>query len=593
MDIPILIAILALTLAAFSFDWLPIDVVAFVNLGLLLVFNLISPNEAISGFSNPAVITVMMMFVLSYGLTRSGLINLLGQRIAQMSGTSHWLASIALLIIAGVLSAFINNTASVAIFIPVAMQLARHYEMSPSKMLLPLSYVSIIGGTCTLIGTSTNLLVSALAEGYGLEPFSVFEFFSLGVILFFVGSTYVLLVPMRYLPDRADAEDLTRKYRLTEYLTEVQIPDGSRLAGQTVVDEKLSERFQLTVLEVVRGSQRIAQDLRNTRLQAGDLLIVRGEMENILSFKTQYGLLLLTDVKLDDSDLADQENILAEIQLSPLSRLTGQTIKEIDFRRRFGCFVLALNRTGAMIRRKLAFIPLRQWDTLLVFGPRSRIESLYTLEDFVPLGELELRLRLDRKWWVSLVIVPLVVVAAATGMMSILEASILGVISLILLGALTIQQAYESINWTVIFLLALILPLGIAMENTGLAGMIGQSIADFGERQPALLVLAVIYISTALLSEIVSNNSTAVLMAPIAITTSQSLGLDPKPFLMAVAYAASASFLTPMGYQTNAMVYGPGSYKFSDYLKFGAPIKLIFFVLTIILIPVIWPLEGA
>ena len=299
---------------------------------------------------------------------------------------------------------------------------------------------------------------------------------------------------------------------------------------------------------------------------------------------------MLTDIKLEDSDLSDENNILSEIQLSPTSRLTGSTIKDIDFRRRYGCFVLALNRTGEMIREKITYIELKSWDTLLVFGPRARVESLYSTDDFVPLEELKLRLRMPKRWWVSMVIIPVVVLLAATGAMPILKASLLGAVALILSRAITIQQAYDSINWTVIFLLAAILPLGTAMANTGLDQVIGLSIADFGQGYGPLMVLALMYLVTALLSEIVSNNSTAVLMAPIAYTAATNLGVDPKPMLMAVAYAASASFLTPMGYQTNAMVYGPGAYKFMDYMKFGAPLKVIFWIISIIMIPKFWPL---
>ncbi len=593
LDILLLIGILIVTLLAFTFDWAPIDVVALSCLAMLLLTNLISANEAIEGFSNPAVITVMMLFILSYGLTHSGLLNKLGLKIAQLAGAKAWGASAALVLIAGVLSAFINNTAALAIFMPVAIQLARHYQFSPSKILLPLSYVSIIGGTCTLIGTSTNLLVSGVAsERYGMEPFGVFEFFGLGAILFVIGSIYTLLVPMRFLAPRADSSSLTKKYRLSNFLTELRIPAGSPIIGMTVVEAHISERYQINVLEILRDKSRIAQDLRSRPLLEGDVLIVRGEMEGIVNLRTRYGLLLLTDVKLEDTDLADENNILAEIQLSPSSRLTGSTIKEIDFRRRYGCFVLALNRTGEMIREKLTSIPLRSWDTLLVFGPRIRVEDLYSQDDFVPLQELNLRLRMPKRWWVSLVIIPIVVIIAATGLMPILKVSILGAVALILTRAITIQQAYDSINWTVIFLLAAILPLGTAMQNTGLDQILGKGIANLSTGYGPVVVLALIYLVTALLSEVVSNNSTAVLMAPVAVTAAANLGIDPKPLLMAVAYAASASFLTPMGYQTNAMVFGPGSYKFTDYLKFGAPLKIAFWLISVWLIPVFWPLDG-
>ena len=590
MDIWILVAIIAFTFLAFSFEWLPIDAVALSSLGLLLLFGLVTPQEAIRGFSNDAVITVMMMFILSYGLAHTGLIDRFGQKLSQMSGNTHWLGAIALILVCGVLSAFVNNTAAMAILMPVGIQIAKHYDVSSSRILLPLSYLSIIGGTCTLIGTSTNLLVSSRSEESGYGAFSMFEFLGLGLILLAVGFTYIVLVPMRFLKPRAATSDLTAKYQLSSFLTEVQVPDGSQLIGRSVLDAHINERFRLTVLEILRGGERIAVDLRARPIQADDLLIVEGRMEDIVNFRDHYGLRLLTDVKVDDRELSDQNNIMAEIQLSPVSRLTGSTIRDLDFRRRFGCFVLALNRYGESIREKLAHIVLHNWDTLLVFGPRSRIEALYETEDFVPLQEVKLRLVIPRRWWLSVAIIPLVVLLAATGATSILKASILGAVALIVFGGISVQQAYEAINWTVIFLLVGILPMGIAMEKTGLAAMIGESIANAGADYGAWAVIALIYLATALLSEIVSNNSTAVLMVPIAGTAATSMGLDPKPFMITVAFAASASFLTPMGYQTNAMVFGPGGYRFMDYVKFGAPLKIMFFVISVLLIPRFWPL---
>ena len=590
MDIWILVAIIAFTFLAFSFEWLPIDAVALSSLGLLLLFGLVTPQEAIRGFSNDAVITVMMMFILSYGLAHTGLIDRFGQKLSQMSGATHWLGAIALILVCGVLSAFVNNTAAMAILMPVGIQIAKHYDVSPSRILLPLSYLSIIGGTCTLIGTSTNLLVSSRSEESGYGAFSMFEFLGLGLILLAVGFTYIVLVPMRFLKPRAATSDLTAKYQLSSFLTEVQVPEESQLIGSNVVEARINERFRLTVLEILRDGERIAVELRARPIQGGDLLIVEGRMEDIVNFRDHHGLRLLTDVKVDDRELSDQNNIMAEIQLSPVSRLTGSTIRDLDFRRRFGCFVLALNRYGESIREKLAHIVLHNWDTLLVFGPRSRIEALYETEDFVPLQEVKLRLVVPRRWWLSVAIIPLVVLLAATGATSILKASILGAVALIVFGGISVQQAYEAINWTVIFLLVGILPMGIAMEKTGLAAMIGETIANAGADYGAWAVIALIYLATALLSEIVSNNSTAVLMVPIAGTAATSMGLDPKPFMITVAFAASASFLTPMGYQTNAMVFGPGGYRFMDYVKFGAPLKIMFFVISVLLIPRFWPL---
>ena len=589
MDIALIIGIVLFAVTSFALQKWPIDVTAITVLGLLLLFGLVTPEQGISGFANPAVITVMMMFVLSGSLVQSGVVSRVGHRIAHLSGRSGWRASIAFVLLAGVLSAFVNNTAAVAILMPIAILLAKHYQHSPSKLLMPLSYVSILGGTCTLIGTSTNLLVSALAVEAGEEAFSVFEFAALGLPLFAVGLVYVLLVPMRFLPERDADASLTRKYQLGSYLTEVKVPPGSPLVGRTVLDEELSERFRLNVLEILRGERKIAVDIRHTAIAAGDVLLVRGAMDDIVACKEHYGLLLLSDIKLGDEDLSDASNVLIEIQLSPTSRLVDRTLKDIDFRKRYGCFVLALKRPGGTIRDKLAFVPLQQWDTLLVFGPRLRIDALNQMEDFTPLQEVPVRLRLTPRWWLSVAVIPLVVLLAAVGLMPILKAAILGVVVLLLTRTVTIRQAYNSIDWTVIFLLATILPIGIAMQNTGLDSIIGGALAEIGRPYGPTALLVALIIGTSLLTEVISNNSAAVLMVPIAVSAAATLGIDAKPLLMAITFAASMSFMTPIGYQTNTMVFGPGGYRFTDFTRFGAPLSLIGWVLATLLIPLIWP----
>lgn len=588
-EIFILLGIIALTITAFVREWLPMDVVALTCLGLLLVFNLVSPQEAIAGFSNSAVVTVMMMFILSEGLVQSGLVTKAGYRIADLTGTSQLIAAVLLLALVGVISAFINNTAAVSVFMPVAIHLARHFRFSPSKILLPLSYVAVIGGTCTLFGTSTNLLVGSLAEEAGAGEFSVFEFAKLGLPLFAIGLVYIVFVPLRWLAPRAILSSLTRKYHLGGFLTEVKIPAGSKLVGRTVVEEQISERFQMNVIEILRGDDKISANLRDITLREDDILLIRGSVEDIIAFREQFGLLLLTDVKLRDEDLSDSHTILAELQLSPTSALVDSTLKEIDFRRRFGCFVLALSRTGGLIRDKLARLPLRQWDTLLVFGPRPRVEALYESEDFVALGERDVKLHLSRRWWIGASTMAGVVLLAAVGGMPILKSALLGAVVLLVTRSITVHQAYRAIDWTVIFLLAAILPLGTAMHKTGLDDLIGTQVSQFGIEYGPLAMLSLLYLATSLLTSFFSNNATAVLMVPIAITAAAHLGVNVKPFLMAIAYAASASFMTPMGYQTNAMVFGPGNYRFMDYVKFGAPLNLLFWGLASWLIPILWP----
>ena len=588
LEIFILLAILVFTLAAFVFEWMPIDLVALSCLALLLITGLITPDEAVSGFSNPAVITVMMMFIIGEALVQSGVVRNVSRHLARMAGARPTRIYTLFLLLVGAVSSFVSNTATVAVLMPIAIQLSKRFKFSPSKILIPLSYASIYGGTCTLLGTSTNLLVSAMAADRVGKGFSILEFAWLGIPLLIVGTLYNLFVVRRLLPSRTIITSLTRKYHLASYLTEVKLTATSPLVGRTVLDEQISERFDLNVLEILRGKEKISIDIRRTPLRADDILIVRGNVESIVAFKEQFGLLLLSDIKLRDTDLSDANNVLMEVQLSPASDLAGRTLREIDFRRRYGCFVLALNRQGEAVQRKLADIPLRRWDTLLVFGSRTRVEALLDYDDFAPLQELDIRLGLIRGWWISVLAIPMILILATLGM-SVLKAAILTTVGLLVTRRVSIQRAYRAIDWTVIFLLAAILPLGLAIEKLGIAAHIGEGIARLGAGYGPYALLAAIYLGTAILTEMISNNAAAVLMVPISIASAHALGIDPKPLLMAVAFAASTSFLTPMGYQTNTMVYGPGGYRVTDFIKAGLPLLGIFFTMSMLLIPVIWP----
>jgi len=584
----LVLALLVFMLVASALEWLPVEVVGLVVLAVLLVSGELNLAEAISGFADPAVLTVLLMMVLSESVAESGVVSTVGHWISRSARGSGRLAVALLFVSAGALSMFINNTAAVAIFIPVAVQIAKLQRTSPSRFLLPINYAAIVGGTCTLIGTSTNILVSGLAAGRGLPPFTMFEFLPLGAIFFACALAYSLALT-RFLPDRGDPSSLTSKYQLAPYLTEVKLPAGSRLVGRTVLEEKISDRFQLNVLEIVRGQERISYQIRSTRLEPDDILIVRGAMENIVAFKEQLGLLLLSDTKLTDRELSDRNNVLLEVQLSPTSTLEGMSIKEIDFRRRYGAFVLALARAGELIREKLALIPLRRWDVLLIFGPRRSVEQMIGGDDFLPLQELDLRLRLHRRWWLHVSTLLAVVLAATVFDVNILQAALLGVVVLFASRTVRVQRVYRTIHWSVFFLLAATIPLGIAVERAGLAEQVGGWIAEHGGTYGPWVALSLLYLATMVLTEILSNASTAVLMVPIAMSAASALGVDPKPFLMAVAYAASNGFVTPVGYQTTAMIYSAGNYRYRDFLLAGIPLNLLFWLLASLLIPRLWP----
>jgi di/tricarboxylate transporter len=586
----ILTLVLAAMLAGFVLERFPVDVTAILALAALLVFDLVTPAEAVAGFSNPAVITVLMLFILSEALTQSGAIAGLGHRIVRLARGVQDRVSALLMVVTGVLSAFVTNTATVSIMMPVSLSIARRFKIAPSRLLIPLSYAAIFGGTCTLIGTSTNILVGSLADDYGVAPFSMFEFVRVGGLLFVTGIAYNLLIAPRLLRDRPTLESLTDKYQMANYLTELRVGARSDLIDQNLLDERIGERFDVSILEVQRDGQRLTQDLKRLRLQEHDLLIVRGRMDQIVAMKEQHGLLLLTDVKLTDEDLEDDSNVLVEVQLLPQSDLLYANLKEIDFRRRFGCFVLALNRVGhPLTHARLGAISLQPWDTLLVFGPRARVEALAGSRDFNLVQEFSMRLRLAKRWWIAASVIVSVVLLAALGVMELVEAAIVGVATLLATRTLRIRQAYRSVDWSVIFLLAALIPMGTALERTGLAEDVAETLVGLGEGLGPWAVLSLVILATSILTEAITNVSAAVLMVPIAVSIAVGLGVDPKPFLMAIAFGASMSFATPTGYQTNTMVYGPGGYRYTDYVRVGVPLNLFFWLVASVMIPVVWP----
>jgi len=589
MDIIILIIIIVGAIALFVSEIFPIDLVAGMVVGSLLLTNIITIDEALSGISSPATITIAAMFVLSFGLTKTGAINYLGDRIIHYSDGNVSRIFLIFLVATSLISSFINNTAAVAMLLPLALQFANEFHFSPSKILIPLSFASILGGMMTLIGTSTNIIVANIAVEHGLGTLGMFEFSKLGILFLVVGLGYLVLFGRKNLPIRSILSSLTQKYHMTRYLTELQVPADSPMVGKTPIEKEISAKYDLNILGIIRDKRKILIDIRITKLEANDILLVRGSIDRIMRLKEREKLLMLTDTKLNDEELSMGDNTLSEVLVSPNSRLIGSTLKEIDFRRRYGCFVLAVRKHGETLRNKISNIPLSASDTLLIYGSRRRLDALRDDQNFVVLNEVDIRLQRGKKWLIAVGVILGVVFLSALHVLPILKAAILGSLVLVLTRTITMQEAYKAVDWTVIFLLAGLIPLGYAMENTGLARVIGEFIADIGGSYSPLVVLAGMYAVTALLTETMSNNSTAIIMAPIAISIATALQVSPIPFLMTVTYAASASFITPVGYQTNAMVYGPGGYRYTDYLKFGFPLSLTFFMIAMIFIPMIWP----
>lgn len=592
LDAALLLLFLTAALVSFFKELLPVDVTALCLLVALLVSGIVPLDEAIAGFSNKGVLTIGGLFVLSHSLMRTGILEIVADRISSRYKDRKWVGIGVLLVLVALMSGFLNNTAVVALTIPLAIDLCRRFRLSPSKVLIPLSFAAIFGGTLTLIGTSTNLLVSAIVEQEGGAPLGMFEFTQLGVIFLICGLGYVMVMAPR-LPERAKIESLTGEFEMSGYLTEMKVREGSKLIGRTVEEVRMSERFDVTVLAIVRGDHRITVNLRAVRFQPGDMLAVRAGTSGLIRLRNEMDLALLSDVKLSDEELADENQVIVEALVGPNSSIIGSTLQELDFRRTHGGFVLAIRREEATLRERLAHTPLRFADALLVVTSRSRLVDLRRNDDLLVATELELRLKRERLWWLPLVLIPSVMMLAAVGVVDILTGVLTSVVLLLVLGVIQPQESYRSVEWRVIFFIAAFIPVGDAMFRTGLADTLAAFVlmpsALFPEAYAPWVALSVLYLVTSLATEAVTNNAAAIVLTPVALKMGTELGVDPRGMILAICFAASASFMTPTGYQTNMMVYGAGNYRFLDFTKFGVPLNIFFWILASFMIPWLFP----
>ena len=586
------LAIIFVAFILFIKEIFPIDVTALALLAVLLATDLLTIEEAVSGFSNQAVLTVGLMFILSSALVKTGFLEVVADRLSSGNRTP-WATITLFLIITSISSAFINNTAAVAIFIPLALHLSGRLNISPSKLLIPLSYAGIYGGTITLIGTSTNLLVNSIAVDNGIAAFTMFEFSRMGLIFLIFGTLYTAFIVPKILPARVGVSSLTQNYRLSPYLTEMKIDSASPLTGSSLTKRQIGKNYGVDILAVIRGDFRFDSDFRNLTLKAGDILLVHGTLEHFIELRDKESMLLLTDMKIDQSELLGSESTIVEGLVTQGSELIGSTLRDLDFRNTYDGFVVAVRREEKTLRERVSRIPLQFADTLLIFLPKNRINSLRNQNGLAILQELDLDIHKVRFWWLSIAVIPLIMITASIGWMNILEAALIGTVILLLARSISIQEAYKAINWSVIVLIAAFVPVGIAMERSGAADIVASSIIRGGNLFSADIApfasLSLLYLVAAILTAVLSNNTAAIVLVPVALAISQQLGIDPRGMLLAVCFGASTSFMTPMGYQTNLMVYGPGRYQFKDFLIAGLPLNLAFWVLASIYIPKFWP----
>ena len=578
----------------FVMEILPIEVTAMGAIGILLLFDVLTWQEAISGFSNPAVITIGAIFIMSRALVKTGFLEVFADFLAKKGGNRKWLTIFIFLLTVSIISGFINNTAAVAIFIPLGIDLCQRFRISPTKVLLPLSYAAIFGGTLTLIGTSTNLVVSSIMEEMNMAPFSMFEFTKLGLIFLVLGTLYNMIISKWFMPSRSIISSLTRKYHMGSFLTEFKVGEDSPLIGNAYKDLDISQKYNLQVYKIIRDSKNIRFNLQNIIIREGDIFLVHINVKDMLKFKDEMKVLLLTDVKMNVAELTGKNHVIVEGLVSQQSALIGKTLQEFDFRNRYGSFVLAVKRQRELLRDKIAHIRLKFSDTLLIMVPKERLEILRTSNNLIVLEELDIHLRYERYWWFSILVIPAVMLLAAFGVIPIVKAAILGAILLLVMRTLSIQDAYESISWSVIFLIASLIPMGIAIQKTNLDEVTGNLIIGIGtligggEGLDPVIILAVLYGVTFILSAFISNVAVAVMLTPIGIMLATILNVDPRPFLVAICFGASCSFMTPMGYQTNMMVFAPGQYRLKDFFQMGIPLTLVFWITAVYWIPRFW-----
>lgn len=585
LDAWLVLAVMTVAIVLFATEKLRVDAVALLVLASLVVLGLLDAGQAISGFSNDATITVAAMFVLAAGLQQTGALSSVGRMFSRI--TTPWLLTLAFMTAVAVVSPFVNNTAVVAVFLPIVLAATAATKMSASKVLIPLSYAAQMGGVCTLVGTSTNLLVNSLAREMGQTGFTLFEFTLLGLICMAVGFVYLLTVGRWLLPD-ARSTELVENYELGKYITELRVMPKSSLIGTSIGEAKLGEKYGVYVLELLRGEHQVWSP-RSQTLQEGDVLLVRGDWSKLAEFKDQVGLEVEPEFKLHAKQFEQVDQVLTEVMIAPGSRFADHSLAQLDFYWHYNATVLAIHRRGQVLREKLKDVTLTVGDILLMLAPEADMHQLRANPNFIVLTEKQAEK--DSRWRAPLAIgiMAAVIAVSAIGWIPIVISSVIGAVAMALTGCLHADDAYDSIDWRIIVLLAGVLPLGIAMNQSGAAAFIAENtIGRVGDLDPTI-VLAVVYLMSLVLSELMSNAAAAVLLAPIAVSTATTLGLDAKPFLVAITFAASTSFSTPVGYQTNTMVYNVGGYRFADFMKVGIPLNLIFWVLGVIFIPMIWP----
>lgn len=588
MEIAFVLILLAAAMVFFVKETLPMDIVTLLVLLALLVGGILTPQEAFAGFGSDIIIILASVFVISGAMRETNIVDWLGETLGKLSrGGENTLLLLLMSSVSG-LSALMNNTTVTALMLGPVTGMARRHKINPSKLLMPLAFASILGGTCTLIGTSTNVAVSGYLDRVKMPPLGFFELTPLGILIVIAGTLYMLLVGRHLLPDNPEPTELTDDYGLREYLSEIVIQENSPLAGQLLAHSDLG-KLGFRVLKIVRQGKTILPQ-STLPLYAGDILLVSGAVQSLMRARETEGIDIRPDVKFGDKDLKLDNLQILEVLVTPQSSMRGRRIADLDLPRRLKITVLAVNRHGKRLRDKLKSVRLELGDLLLIQGPAESMDVLRNGSDFAVFSEQKVSTHRGRKGLMVLGFLAIGVIASAMGWVP-LSAGLLGAaVASVLIRALPIHRVYETIEWRLLVLIAGMTAFGVAMEKTHAAEFLASGIVGALEPMGTTVILAGFVLLTVILTQPMSNAAAALVVLPIALSTAAKMGLNARTFAIAITYAASVSLIAPFE-PSSLLVYGAGKYRFADFVKVGGAMTLLLIILIVLLVPVLWPLK--